>query len=235
MTYKEFRKINPLKSMYNYSFIGYICLHITPLLSIFCINHKWTPNRMTLCMVITGIISGFVLMMPFLACKFLAFCGYFLWFTWDCADGEVARFTKTFSKYGQELDWVSHLSCHSLFYIAIWMSLLQKGQYNMTLLSLFSLVFLSLELIGRNLIAFDRYLFSNERFGEHSSRSVVFRYLYSQVLYFPNFVVFFPLVLFLDGYWGLGLIIYVYYIWAGLLSLYGLKEFVRYVIFFYKH
>ena len=63
----------------------------------------------------------------------------------------------------------------------------------------------------------------------------MFRYLYSQVLYFPNFVVFFPLVLFLDGYWGLGLIIYVYYIWAGLLSLYGLKEFVRYVIFFYKH
>ena len=112
----------------------------------------WLP-MITLMMIISGLVSGLLFSQTSLVCKIVASLLYFLWFILDCSDGEVARFTKTFSNYGKQLDWVAHLICHPLLYIAIWIYFYNKGIIDMGFLSVVTMCFMSIEIIGRNLIS----------------------------------------------------------------------------------
>lgn len=232
---KEFRDFLPIRSLVNGPLCILVCRLISPLISIPCIKYRVSPNTITLMMIISGLVSGLLFSQTSLVCKIVASLLYFLWFILDCSDGEVARFTKTFSNYGKQLDWVAHLICHPLLYIAIWIYFYNKGIIDMGFLSVVTMCFMSIEIIGRNLISYDFFLFKDNRLNGNKKKFNVLQYINIQIFYFPNFVLFFPPLLIIDEIIGIGYILYVYMIWGSLLSLYSLKEFLRYIIYFYKH
>ena len=236
VTYKEFREKTPLGPFYKHSIIGYISSALSPFLAIPCMRYGWSPNKMTMAMIITGIIAGIFLMMPFLVCKGISILLYILWFTWDCADGEVARFTKTFSKYGKQLDWMSHLSCHSIFIIAMWISFMQDKQACMDLLSVVSFILLSAELISRNIVTLTSYSFpdSNASSQWPVKRLLSLKFLTTQLFWFPNMVFIMPSLLVLDKVLHTSFIGYVYVFWAISYSLFIVKKYFQITLHFYR-
>lgn len=237
MNYKQFRELVPLQPLSQYSIIGYICLLLSPFLSIPCIRYHWTPNRMTLAMIITGVLAGVFFMLPWLSCKIISIILYFLWFVWDCADGEVARLTMTFSKYGRLLDWMSHLSCHSMFIIAVWVSFQQLPlSFHLYLLSIISLCLLSAELIYRSLNSMQSLSMQNDiKVTWKPIRFFSFDYIKTQLLYFPNFVCFFPILLVLDSIIQWNFVFYVWCVWSVLYILGIMKAYIRFVFVMYKY
>lgn len=208
---------------------------VSPYFSVRFISIGIVPNDITFLMIVSGIVAGVLFSLPSLIAKTFAVLLYWFWYICDCSDGEVARYTNTFSKFGRELDWVSHLSCHSLFYLAIYLSFYQEGRCNMMLLSILTIIFVSSELISRNLIVFDAYIFSDNRFEEHHNRNKVIRYIALQLFNFPTFVLFFSLFLTFDFFFKWGIAFYIYILWGSCLSLYSIKEFIRYIVYFYKN
>ncbi|MDE5758277.1 MAG: CDP-alcohol phosphatidyltransferase family protein, partial [Allobaculum sp.] len=91
--------------------IGRIC-------SVWFIKHNIVPNQITLLMIMFGIIGSILFAIPNVWCKILGYCGWLMWFAMDCSDGQVARYTKTFSKYGTEMDYMAHLIDHPLMNMA---------------------------------------------------------------------------------------------------------------------
>ena len=232
----DLREATPVKSYIDGPLALVLCRYLSPMVSLPSIKWGITPNTITLLMVVSGIIGGILFMIPYPILKYFSIPMFILWYIFDCADGEVARFTKQFSKYGKQMDWIAHLSCHSLLLIGIWLSFYQKGEENMYFISLMTLSCMSAELIGRNLIAFDSFLFDNKRFSEQEDQSFnLLRYVKIQICYFPNFVVFFPIFFFVDDIFNLCSIYYIYLIWGGLICIYGIKEYIRYTLYFYKN
>ena len=74
------------------------------------------------------------------------------------SDGQVARYTKTFSKYGEELDYVAHHICHGLF-IASFAVNLYFLQYNLDFIKLDYLIVVLLLCCA---MFFCEYAFRNE-------------------------------------------------------------------------
>lgn len=212
-----------------------ICKQPSPYLSILFIKKGVSPNTITLFMIISGVIGNILFAIPFFYSKCIAVFIYWLWYIFDCSDGEVARYTKTFSKYGKELDWAAHLSCHSLFYLAVFFCFYQEGKYNMILLAAITIIFVSGELIGRNLIAFDSLLFEGVGFSEVHTRTSIVTFFTVKIFNFPTFVLFFPIFYVIDIFFNLKFAYYIFIIWGACLSLYSIKEFIRYIVFFYKN
>ena len=223
------------KSFFYAALSDSICKQPSPYFSILFIKKGVSPNTITLLMIIFGVIGGVLFAIPFFYSKCFAVFAYWLWYIFDCSDGEVARYTKKFSKYGKELDWVAHLSCHSLFYLATFLCFYQERKYNMMLLAVLIIIFISAELIGRNLIAFDSFLFEGVRFSRVHTRTSIVRFLTVKIFNFPTFVLFFPIFYVIDISFNLKFAYYFFIIWGTCLSLYSIKEFIRYIVFFYKN
>lgn len=217
------------------AFCDSLCKQPSPYFSVFFISKGITPNTVTLLMIVSGIIAGVFFTIPHLVAKIFAIVLYWLWYIFDCSDGEVARYTNTFSKYGRELDWVAHLSCHSLFVLSVYISYYQLGLCDSIMMPLFTILLISAELISRNLIAFDAFLFSNKRFQEERHRNNIVRFIFLQLFSFPTFVLFFPFFIIIDIWLNCSFSIYVYIIWGTCLCLYSIKEFLRYIVYFYRN
>lgn len=234
MTYKEFRKNNPLPSFTSWPFIDSVCCRISPFFSIRFIKRGVKPNTITLLMIISGIVGGIVLMLPSPFCKFMAGFVYLLWYVFDCSDGEVARFTSTFSKGGKYLDWCAHLTTHPLFAVAMWYSFIGMG-YNIMLTSVITFFLIISELLGRNRISMDTLYgnIENTPFFNFNRMGIV-RYVYSFFVYLPNMIIILPFVL------GVAMIIrtdsfYWFYIgWSFLYSMALLRVFFIFIWRMYK-
>ena len=124
---------------------------ISPLLSWWFIKKKVAPNTITLLMIISGLIGAVLFSIPLLLCKIVGFMLFHLWFTLDCSDGEVARYTKKLSLFGREFDYMAHIINHPFFNLSLFLTYLQMGKYNVALLSIIFISFISIELIFRNL------------------------------------------------------------------------------------
>lgn len=237
MNYKQFRELVPLQPLSQYSIIGYICVLLSPFLSIPCIRYHWTPNRMTLAMIITGVLAGVFFMLPWLSCKIISIILYFLWFVWDCADGEVARYTSTFSKYGRHLDWMSHLSCHSLFIIAVWASFQQLPLfYHGYVLSVVSFGLLAAELISRSINTMMSLSMQDDVQSVWKPKSIFsLDYIKTQLLYFPNLVCFYPIILVADWILQYHFAFYVWCVWAVIYILGIIKTYIRFINVMYKN
>lgn len=131
-----------------------ISKHISPYLTSYFIKKKIIPNEITLKMIYSGIIGAILFSIPNLYLKILGACFIQLWFILDYSDGEVARETKKFSKFGKELDYMAHIINHPLFSFSLCVSLIQRTKYNLIYLIVICSLSTILDLLMRNLLAF---------------------------------------------------------------------------------
>ena len=222
------------------SLAGFVCLtFITPFMSTWFINKKYSPNSITMMMLITGLVFGIIMLIPNIMLKLLCFGGFLFWFSFDCSDGEVARFTKVFSKYGKQLDWMAHLVCHPLFVIGMWKTICDfYPNFNNVSFTVFSMLFLAVEINHRNIVAITNM--NDESFDLYPTTQVCswykafLIYVKTQIAYFPNLVVFCPLFVFVDYVFELYVFPYIYIAWGIIYFIYAIKEFVASLKIMYK-
>lgn len=237
MKRKEFIIQRPKCCFWKNSFADYFCTTLfSPFLTPFFINHNVRPNTVTLLMIISGFITGFVLMVPNEWCKLASFFLYILWFSLDCSDGEVARATNKCSDYGKHLDWIAHIVCHPLFCIGMWFTFLQYYTIDIYLISTIIMGLLSMEMILRMLVAFREYVPESKYKGglNQNHKINLFSYIKGQLGYFPNIVIFSPLLVFFDIIFKLNCFHYLFIIWAVLYMLTVLKQLVSVTHSMYK-
>lgn len=177
----------------------------SPYFSYHFIKKDTSPNKITMYMIVSGVLGGIFFMIPNVWCKVVGAILIQLWFIFDCSDGEVARYTKNFSKYGSELDFLAHLIDHPFFCVAFALSLLQLKTYNtfFVLFVVFSCLFLDSYM--RNLVTLEKYTSEDIREKKvqtnmSSKLSIVdtTKIIFNTFLFFPNVVLFGVLVYFVD-------------------------------------
>lgn len=109
-----------------------ICHWISPFISAFAIKKKISPNALTVLMIPFSIVAAVLFSLPFWYVKIAGALLIHIWYTLDISDGEVARFTKNFSKYGTELDFLAHQICHIVLIVAFAINLYQLNLYKTT-------------------------------------------------------------------------------------------------------
>ena len=92
---------------------------ISPYLTFLLLKTPLTANGVTILMVVTGISSGLVLLMPGALGLILALLLSQLQMLWDCCDGEIARWRQTQSPKGVFLDRLGHYLTEALIPIAL--------------------------------------------------------------------------------------------------------------------
>lgn len=215
---KEIKKENKpsLKDMFLSSYL--ISQRVSPYVSSIYIKKKVVPNTITFHMILSGIVGAILFSNTNIKVKIVGAIFIHLWFILDCSDGEVARYTRTFSKYGKELDFMAHLINHPLFGISILISLLQLNRYNP--FNLFILVFLSnfIDYGIRNILTLNILDELKEKNNDIDKNSKNIWNLKKFILFFtsiftlyPNLILFGVIIYFIDFYIGSN-ILYFYLI-----------------------
>jgi len=204
MRYKEIRKITKIKPINQEVFFAYFFgRRLSPFFVNVFLNLKIKPNTVTVYMIIAGIIGAMLFVFGNIWFKFTGYIFMLLWLILDCADGEVARITKIFSKFGKELDYIAHIINHPIFNIAFLISLIQLNKYNIMFVSMVSIVLISSNLVSRNLLS----MYTIFEFREKSKNVVtkkkklyrlIISYLIGFLTQYPNFVLIFPILYFVD-------------------------------------
>lgn len=204
MKYKDIRKITKIKPINKEDFIVYIfSRRLSPFFVNVFLNLEIKPNTITVYMIITGIIGAILFAFDNIWFKIIGYIFMHLWLILDCADGEVARITKVFSKFGKELDNIAHIINHPFFNIAILLSLIQLNKYNVILLAIISILLISSNLINRNLFSMSIIYDLKEKpktvvLNKQKISRVIIICLISFLTQFPNFALIFPLLYFID-------------------------------------
>lgn len=154
MKYKDIRKLAKIKPMNEEVFVAYFfSRRLSPFFVNIFLKLNIIPNTITIYMIIVGIIGGIFFSFFDIWFKIIGYIFMHLWFIFDCGDGEVAKITKNFSKYGKELDCIAHIINHPIFNIAFLISLIQLNKYNIMFISMVSIVLISSNLVSRNLLS----------------------------------------------------------------------------------
>lgn len=209
----------------------YITMALSPFISIFFIKKGVKPNTITLYMIICGTIAPILFASNNIYVQLLSSFLFLLWFTLDASDGEVARFTKTFSKHGRDLDFLSHVSCHSLFVMALWLHYAKNSEH-LVLYSLILFGLLATELFYRISVIYEVYIDKREASGFVKNRLVFV--IITNLLYFPNFVVLFPFLHCLSVLFSFDLT-YVFFSFFILYILYNINVYVNMIRRFYRN
>ena len=214
---------------------GHMCRPLSPYLSAVFIKKEIRPNTVTLMMMGWGILGSILFAIPNVWCKIVGYICFYLWFTMDLCDGEVARVTKRFSKYGKEMDYMTHLICHPLMNIAMWITYLQADKYDVTMLACIFITIISVELVMRNLISFDSYLGNLNQSNMQQLLPNYCRYLINQSILYPNFILIFTLFVLGDYFYNFTFhTIYLLFLWTFYFLLVGLKAFFVRLAYYYK-
>lgn len=102
---------------------------ISPYLTRLFIPTKFTPNGITVLMILTGISISLAFQIPGASGILLALFLSQMQMLWDCVDGELARWREKFSPSGIFLDKIGHYFAESLIPIAIGWRLHQGDNY----------------------------------------------------------------------------------------------------------
>lgn len=92
---------------------------LSPYLTRVLLGTAITANGVTVLMILTGAAAGAALLLPGLAGAVLAASLAQLQMLWDCCDGEVARWRRTFSPVGFFLDKLGHTVAESAIPLAL--------------------------------------------------------------------------------------------------------------------
>lgn len=136
-TVKEIRQYRNFKRLMKSAFPTLLlCAWISPYVSSFAVKKKITPNQLTLLMFPSSILASALLLFNPWYIKIIGALFVHFWYTLDLSDGQVARYTKNYSKYGQELDCLAHHFCHSFLIVAFCVNLYQIRNYDVRLILL---------------------------------------------------------------------------------------------------
>ena len=199
--YKEIKaatKFGPIKSR---QISEYICMNLSPFFSMIFIKYNLRPNTVTLFMIVSGFLGACCFALPNTIFKVIGILLLFFWFIMDCSDGEVARATKQFSKYGKEMDYMAHLLDHPASNLAMWITYIQIGTYNIYTISALFIILISVELMTRNMISMAVYNKGNNMGKVEQYNPSWLKWFFLQLVYFPNIVLFLPIVI-LGDYLG---------------------------------
>lgn len=125
MKYSTIRKEYQHHELSSMVFVDPYATLLSPFVTKLCLRLRLIPNAVTLGMIGSGIVGAVLFALPFLWGKILGTVFIHLWYVFDCSDGEVARITKRFSKFGTEIDYTAHVVNHPLFLFSFLLTLLQ--------------------------------------------------------------------------------------------------------------
>lgn len=223
------KEICIVKSIKEGMIAGHLCRLMSPYCSAFFIQRGIAPNSVTILMILFGIVGSILFALPYGGTKIAGYICWYMWFTMDLSDGEVARYTQNFSKFGVEMDFMAHLIDHPLMNIALWLTFLKFNLINSNILAFIFLLSISIELVTRNIIAIQNYKHIN---GDKAHNNAIARtqsfikYLLTQALLYPNFIIIFTPIVVLDWYLGIGFSLDLYIAWV----IYCTIMFVRTII-----
>lgn len=132
-----------------------ISFWISPYISAWAIRKKLKPNDLTLMMIPIAFVSSVLFFVPLIWVKLLGMFGFHLFFAFDLADGQVARGTKTFSKYGEQLDHIAHHCSHIFILLSIGMNLYQIEKYTVSVVCVITGAFIFAEYAYRNICSIE--------------------------------------------------------------------------------
>lgn len=235
--YKDIRKQSKIEFKRGMLAAHFLTRDIGRLCSVWFIRYGVIPNQITILMIIFGIVGSLLFAIPNVWCKIAGYISWLLWFAMDCSDGQVARYTKTFSKYGTEMDYMAHLIDHPLMNIALWMTFIEMNVWNPILISFIFLISISCEMYMRNCFTFDLYLNRDIKKGNKAipiHKSFV-KYLYQQLNLYPTLIILFPPILIVDYVIESNFAIYIYIIWLVVFVFNTLYYYVNRLKLFYKN
>jgi phosphatidylglycerophosphate synthase len=87
---------------------------LSPYATIVFARLGWSPNAVTVCFMIAGVVAGVLTAVPGLAAAIGVFAAIQLYLLFDCSDGELARLTSRFSPAGIYLDRMGHYIAEAL-------------------------------------------------------------------------------------------------------------------------
>ena len=105
---------------------------ISPYLTSVILKSPLTANGVTVLMIITGVSSGFALLIPGVLGLILALFLSQLQMLWDCCDGEIARWRETQSPKGVFLDRLGHYLTEGFLPIALALRILNWPKSEIT-------------------------------------------------------------------------------------------------------
>ncbi|MFZ0339726.1 MAG: CDP-alcohol phosphatidyltransferase family protein [Terracidiphilus sp.] len=186
---------------------------VSPLLTPLFVRCKVTPNGVTVIMIVSGVLGALLFAIPWMPSRICGALFIQLWMILDCCDGEVARITRVFSKFGTQMDYLAHVICHPLFCAAFASALLALHRYNSTLILYTALLGVSAEMLVRHFVALSE-TFQVARGNAAAApeqrsqlRTIVSRLLGIAFIY-PNFALLFPLAYLVDYYRGTSIAFY---------------------------
>lgn len=241
MTSKEIKKL--LKLQYNRPKFrdniladNFPCGQLGRECSVWFIRHNISPNFVTMLMIIFGIAGSILFAIPDLWCKIAGYLCWIMWYTMDNSDGQVARFTKRFSKYGTHMDFIAHLIDHPLMNIAIWLTILQINGSNIFWVSLCSITVISCEMILRNFTSFQHQMGKDgdTACSQAPTAPGVIKYILIQLTLFPNIIVLFSWIFIVGFALNSQIIIYIFYGWTIFFLSCTIKQILKTLMHFYR-
>ncbi len=208
-SYVAVRKQTPLYSIYDSTLVSWIfSARISPLFTAIFVKYGVRPNSITILMILSGLLGAALFAVDNVFVKVAGYVFIQLWFVMDCCDGEVARITKDFSRYGSEMDYLAHVLTHPAFQISFLVSAIQlyagQGAEPIALILIFSAIAI-VELMIRAMLGLQ--LIHRYKESEHAPAAVapargkgrLIRNLFISAIYiYPNVALFFPIVYFFD-------------------------------------
>lgn len=203
MKYKEIRNEYQNHNYLEMQLVDIYAMFLSPILTKVFLKLNVIPNYITIMMMISGIIGACLFAIPNIAFKILGLLFIHLWYILDCSDGEVARITKKFSKFGKEIDFTAHIINHPLFNIAFALSLLSENKYNTFLIMMLFMIYISTDLASRNLLTFEtifdlKIKNDDKNYNPSSLLKRIAIFSTRAVTLYPNFALIFPIVYIID-------------------------------------
>lgn len=207
---------------------------ISPFFTQLFVKAGISPNSVTILMMISGAIGACLFSLNPIALKIFGLVLIHLWYVLDCSDGETARITRRFSKFGKEMDYTAHVVNHPLFNLAFAYALVVMGRYDVRLILFASIASVSAELVLRNIVSFSslyEFKMSSKR-PKRDRAGVLNKSLFQAACFFsvyPNFALLFPLAYFADLRFGTSIAIGYLLVHAAVSSLLAIWRSIRWV------
>ena len=207
MTYREIRDNYQHKFSWDSVLVDGYTLLLSPFVTKICLKLKLIPNVITLLMMISGIVGGICFAIPGIVPKIFGLIFIHLWYVFDCSDGEVARITKRYSKFGTEIDYTAHVIDHPFIMLGICAAICQSDTVESTFVILVAAAVTVLDLVFRCLATFG--LIYDCKLPKAKTETVdggkrVFsfreklRFFIGTVVHLPNFALICPIVYFIS-------------------------------------
>lgn len=215
MKYNKIRKDYQDHNYLEKVFIDPYAMIISPIYTKYLLKLNLKPNYITIMMMLFGILGAIFFSFNNVFMKILGVFFIHSWYILDCSDGEVARITKTFSKFGKEIDFTAHVINHPLFNIAFLLSLVSLNKYNSFYLAILFMILICFDLMNRNVSSFyviyDIKMTGREGIAEKNLVKKIIIYVTSIFVDYPNFALIFPIIYFIDAKYNSNFsIIYIY-------------------------